>query len=241
MNVELIDVMGSDLSVVNAARVSFDKESDWNYGELCEQCNLYHEPTLKQEDHKLINYLAKHNHWTPFGHCFLTFRITAPIFVARQLGKHQVGLVWNEVSRRYVDSPPEFYKPNYWRARAENVKQGSSKEPVEEPQLLTDWQAWSNNPSEDVNWMGYNKLLSACEAYYEALLDAGVCPEQARMILPQSTYTEWIWSGSLAAFARVCKLRLDPHTQEETKQIAQMISEEVEEKFPISWKALMNV
>jgi len=126
MNVTLIDHMGSDLSVVNAARVSFDKESEW---ETVDPVNGQAVPAgLSLRDEKLIAYLAKHNHWTPFGHAFASFRIKAPIFVARQLGKHQVGLVWNEVSRRYVDDEPEFYVPETWRKRAENVKQGSSED-----------------------------------------------------------------------------------------------------------------
>jgi thymidylate synthase (FAD) len=218
MNVTLIDHMGSDLSVVNAARVSFDKESEW---ETVDPVNGQAVPAgLSLRDEKLIAYLAKHNHWTPFGHAFASFRIKAPIFVARQLGKHQVGLVWNEVSRRYVDDEPEFYVPETWRKRAENVKQGSS---------------------EDESMMPY-----AMDAVFEKMKDLylemvnkwDVCPEQARMVLPQSMYTEWIWSGSLAAFARVCKLRLDPHTQYETRLVAQEIAEHMAELFPVSWKAL---
>jgi len=210
--------MGSDLSVVNAARVSFDKESEW---ETVDPVNGQAVPAgLSLRDEKLIAYLAKHNHWTPFGHAFASFRIKAPIFVARQLGKHQVGLVWNEVSRRYVDDEPEFYVPETWRKRAENVKQGSS---------------------EDESMMPY-----AMDAVFEKMKDLylemvnkwDVCPEQARMVLPQSMYTEWIWSGSLAAFARVCKLRLDPHTQYETRLVAQEIAEHMAELFPVSWKAL---
>ena len=176
---------------------------------------------LAERDAKLIRYLAKHNHWTPFGHAFASFRIKAPIFVARQLGKHQVGLVWNEVSRRYVDSEPEFYLPDVWRKRADNIKQGSSDEPVE-------------------NITGYFNLLEYVDQYYQELLDSGVCPEQARMVLPQSMYTEWVWSGSLAAFARVCKLRLDPHTQKETRDVAEMIDKEMARLFPVSWQALME-
>ena len=222
MKVELIEQMGSDLTVANAARVSFEKESEWDYGEYCEQCNDYHEPTLKNADAKLIAYLAKHNHWTPFGHCFVSFRIKAPIFVARQLGKHQVGLVWNEVSRRYVDSDPEFYRPLVWRKRADNVKQGSSDETC----LL------GNDIDDDFN--------DECLRRYKFFIDEGVCPEQARMVLPQSMMTEWIWSGSLAAFARVARLRLDPHTQYETRIVAMNIANEMADLYPHSWKALMD-
>ena len=212
MKVELIERMGTDLTAVNAARVSFDKQSGW--------LNGFDE--LQEKDAKLIRYLAKHNHWTPFGHCYATFRIKAPIFVARQLGKHQVGLVWNEVSRRYVDSEPEFYVPSEWRKRAENVKQGSSEETVEG--LRRD----------------YDEMIKWCHYVYDKMLRRGVCPEQARMVLPQSMMTEWWWSGSLAAFARVCKLRLDPHTQKETRDVAAMIDAELAKVFPVSWEALME-
>lgn len=209
MKVDLIDSMGDDLSVVNAARVSFSKESK----------------EFSDKDEKLLNYLAKHNHWTPFGHCFASFRIKAPIFVARQLAKHQVGLCWNEVSRRYIDNEPEFYVPSSWRKRADNVKQGSSDEKA---QLMLYVQFCLDNSIPDVIKL-YNRLL-----------DSGVCPEQARMVLPQSMMTEWIWSGSLAAFARVCKLRLDPHSQQETREVAQHIAATMHHLFPKSWRALKN-
>lgn len=232
MKVELIDHMGSDLSVVNAARVSFDKESDWEITGYREEVNLDSRSVtewplykLSDKDAKLINYLAKHNHWTPFGHCYATFRIKAPIFVARQLGKHQVGLVWNEVSRRYVDSEPEFYTPEVWRKRADNVKQGSLEVEVDKGDLVKE---------------NYDKLLVEAEWLYSTMLADGVCPEQARIVLPQSTLTEWWWSGSLAAFARVCKLRLDPHTQRETASVAAKMYDELEKVFPVSWAALMN-
>ena len=230
MKVELLDHMGSDLTVVNAARVSFDKESEWGcvyyeddpkhpkFNEICFE--------LSDKDAKLIRYLAKHNHWTPFGHAFASFRIKAPIFVARQLGKHQVGLVWNEVSRRYVDSEPEFYVPSEWRKRAENVKQGSSDEVVEDNDNIVDVMA--------------DHFKTQAAIYNDLVERLGVCPEQARMVLPQSMLTEWWWSGSLAAFARVCKLRLDPHTQKETRDVAAMIDAELAKVFPVSWEALMG-
>lgn len=225
MKVELIDHMGSDLSVVNAARVSFNKQSDWDY-EQDPDIPILSTASLKERDAKLIRYLAKHNHWTPFGHCFASFRVKAPIFVARQLGKHQVGLVWNEVSRRYVDSEPEFYVPETWRKRAENVKQGSSEEAVEDSDYITRCY--------------YSDIIKRADSFYTYLLQQGVCPEMARIVLPQSTATEWVWSGSLAAFARVCKLRLDPHTQKETRDIAEMIDAEMRRLFPVSWEALME-
>lgn len=209
IEVTLIDQMGTDLSVVNAARVSFDKESEY----------------LSDKDQKLIKYLAKHQHKSPFNHCFLSFRVKAPIFVARQLVKHKF-LPWNEVSRRYVDSEPEFFLPFVWRQKADNVKQGSAYDSVDEP-----WKAvaWSENATK-----------VALETY-QALLDHGTCPEQARMVLPQNTMTEWIWSGSLGAFADMCKLRLDSHTQVETQYVAQLVALRLKEAFPVSFSALMEV
>lgn len=373
MIVEYIQHMGSDLTVVNAARVSFEKESkaeDWEYLDLG-QASGDLVAVLNEKDQKLIKYLAKHNHWTPFGHCQATFRIKAPIFVARQLGKHQVGMVWNEVSRRYVDSPPEFYIPDQWRMKAENVKQGSSDELLtvdgkrvcryclSELEFLrkedekmkhfcsskcqsayyrkhTDkgWAATKiarlkqsaakrgiefslttedlmelgrpkyckyleveldytaeglqpNSPSvnridpakgyivgniEIISNKANSMLLNASygelmafvrnvalynggifmdqapsvgEYYdrmielYNTLIDEGMCAEQARMFMPQSQYCEWYWTGSLAAWARVCKLRLDSHTQKETRDIAQIISNQMSTIFPVSWSALL--
>ena len=156
---------------------------------------------------------------------FLSFRIKAPIFVARQLVKHQVGLAWNEVSRRYVDTDPEFYMPDYWRKKAENVKQGSSDEPI---YCSEEWHDAATYHTKQLFYM------------YKNMIDSGICAEQSRMILPQNMMTEWIWSGSLYAFARVCNLRLDSHTQKETQVVAKMISDLVAEKFPESWKVLVK-
>lgn len=220
MSVEYVDHMGSDLSVVNAARVSFDKESSWEAVVTAPPSNG---KRLRSGDVGLINYLAKHNHWTPFGHTSVSVRIKAPIFVARQLVKHQVGLVWNEVSRRYVDSEPEFFVPDEWRGRAENVKQGSSSEVVLTRSVV-----------------GLEGYIEQSVAFYQDLLDSGVCPEQARMVLPLNTMTEWIWTGNLASFSRVCNLRLDPHTQLETQEPAQMISSIIQPLFPVSWAALIK-
>lgn len=217
MEVTLIDSMGSDLSVVNAARVSFDKEAEWEWP------SDSYEPLLKQPDRKLINYLAKHKHHSPFNHCFASFRVKAPIFVARQLVKHEY-MPWNEVSRRYVDSEPEFYFPEYWRKKADNVKQGSSEEAAEGV-----YATWT-----------YEVVERTLDAYLH-MLHKGVCAEQARMILPQNTMTEWIWSGTLNAIAKMCRLRLDPHTQKETQVIAQKISEHMKELYPVSWQALMEI
>lgn len=236
MEVTLIDHMGSDLTVVNAARVSFDKESEWGEVKFAQDPNdpeatVWYRP-LKEGDAKLIHYLAKHNHWTPFGHCFLQFRIKAPIFVARQLVKHQVGLVWNEVSRRYVDSEPEFWFPDVWRGRPEgSMKQGSSGT-IEEVQPET-------GPMFDIG-MTVKQDVAEMVNLYNDLIYGGVAPEQARMVLPQNTMTEWYWSGSLAAFARVCKLRLDPHAQEETRFVASEIATCASPLFPISWAAILD-
>ena len=217
--VTLIDTMGSDLTVVNAARVSFAKESDW-------EPPLIGQPAyrLKEADKKLIKYLAKHNHWTPFGHITATFRIKAPVYVARQLVKHQVGLVWNEVSRRYVDDPPEFFMP-VWRSRPDaSIKQGSGGE--------FDDQDWANSH--------LKQCLHRAMYAYESLIESGVAPEQARMVLPLNHATEWYWTGSVAAFARVCKLRLDSHAQKETAEVAVEIDKLLSEQFPVSWAALIT-
>ena len=210
---------GSDLEVVNAARVSFNKESDWTL-----------DGSLEDKDSKLINYLAKHGHWTPLAHNSITLRIKAPIFIARQAGKHQVGLVWNEVSRRYVDDEPEFWFPKEWRGRADNVKQGSSDKVITE--MSYDKRQTPDDEAKNV--------VSDCCTIYKELLESGVAPEQARMILPQNMQTEWYWTGSLAAFGRVCKLRLDPHAQQEIQELAGGIAAVVEPLFPVSWKALMS-
>jgi len=218
MKVELIDKMGSDLSVVNAARVSYSKESEW-------ESITPAGPTpgmLSDRDEKLIKYLATHNHWSPFAHASLQFRIKAPVFVARQLVKHQVGLVWNEISRRYVDYEPEFFQPTEWRGRPENSKQGS------DGVVHTDEEY-------------YSRYVNGCKVYYSLLLNQGVAPEQARMVLPQSMMTEWIWSGTLYAFARVCNLRCAKDTQQETRFIADEIHNICEKEFPTSWKYLIDV
>ena len=202
----LIDHMGCDMSVVNAARVSFGKKID----------RMYTKPT----DDRLISYLARHKHMSPFGHCFASFHVKAPVFVARQLVKHKF-LRWNEISRRYVDSEPEFYMPRSWRGRSEDKKQGSSGE-------------WYDEDT-DIS-VGY--CYTACLDTYKELLDEGICPEQARMVLPQSMMTEWYWSGSLDAFADMCKLRCAPDTQAETQEVANKISIQMHKLFPVSWMAL---
>ena len=210
----LIDHMGSDLSVVNAARVSFGKKSEL----ICTDhtTGTYE---LKEGDKKLIKYLAKHNHISPFGHAFASFHVKAPIFVARQLVKHKF-LRWNEISRRYVDDDPVFYVPDVWRGRSADKKQGSSDEVVED--IHTD------------------TTLAYVKSLYNHMVNSGVCPEQARMVLPQSTMTEWYWSGSLDAFADMCKLRCKPDTQLESRIVADQISKHMSELFPVSWRALRD-
>jgi thymidylate synthase (FAD) len=212
--VTYIDHCGSDLSTVNAARVSFGNKSDWEEPfEDCDKSLL----KLSDRDTKLIKYLAKHKHLSPFGHAFASFHIKAPIFVARQLVKHKF-LRWNEISRRYVDDEPEFYMPDVWRGKADNVKQGSAGEV---------------KSNANVNYQNEALLKT-----YKQLLDEGVACEMARMVLPQSTLTEWYWSGSLDAFAAMCRLRLPSDTQQETRVVAQQISEKMSELFPVSWGAL---
>ena len=216
MDGTLIDSMGSDLSVVNAARVSFAK---------------VHEDFDDDKDGKLIRYLAKHNHWTPFGHASLQFHIKAPVFVARQLVKHQIGLTWNEVSRRYVDEEPEFYVPLIWRGKADNKKQGSSDVEIDINPLTGGGRSMVDD---------YEQILHSSKWTYEQLLRRGVCPEQARIVLPQSMMTEWYWSGTLYAFARVCNLRCKPDAQVETQMVADSIDKLTEEVFTVSWDALRS-
>ena len=227
MDVTLIDSMGSDLSVVNAARVSFAKNSEW---ESVPEAG----PTpglLQERDEKLIKYLAKHNHWSPFGHASLQFHIKAPVFVARQLVKHQIGLTWNEVSRRYVDDKPDFYHPLIWRGKADDKKQGSSNEEID---------INPSHPSGPSLVDDYQQAIRSCRWTYEELLRKGVCPEQARMVLPQSMMTEWDWSGTLYAFARVCNLRCKPDAQIETQMVADQIDKLSADTFPVSWEALRS-
>ena len=209
--------MGNDLTVCNAARVSFGKETEWDYEESDAYSFKQH---LKKKDEKLIQYLAKHKHISPFGHCFASFHIKAPVFVARQLVKHKF-LRWNEVSRRYVDKEPEFYVPKSWRGRSEDKKQGSSGEWYDEDMDLL---------LEDCH--------TVCLDAYKDLINNEVCPEQARMVLPQSMMTEWYWSGSLDAFSDMCNLRCKGDTQAETQYVAWDINYEMNKLFPVSWRAL---
>jgi len=213
ITVELLDKMGSDLSVVNAARVSYEVEH----------------LEFEKGDKGLIKYLAKHGHWTPFGHTGATFRIKAPIFVARQLVKHQVGLVWNEVSRRYVSSPPEFYYPERWRKFGGDSKQGSLQDEFVEK--------IEGDADPD---FALKLICELAKDIYDDMLLADIAPEQARILLPLNAMTEWWWTGNVASFARVCKLRCASDTQKETRDVANMIDKEMINLFPVSWKALLD-
>jgi thymidylate synthase (FAD) len=214
IEVTYINHMGDDLTVVNAARVSFGKKSDY-----MPRVHMGEPKVLQFKDDKLIKYLAKHKHISPFGHCFASFHVKAPVFVARQLVKHKF-LRWNEISRRYVDSEPEFYVPEVWRGRSADKKQGS------EGVVKTNANVEYHN----------NVMLQL----YKQQLDEGVSPEQARMNLPQSMMTEWYWSGSLDAFVDMCNLRCTDDTQQESRIVADAIDEEMERLFPVSWSALRH-
>lgn len=294
MQVTYIDHMGTDLSVVNAARVSFNKKSEWekkciSYQEWekssdtsWSEVEAFTDPyygvelrRLRDSDAKLIQFLARGctsgdwkrsleaifekgvmssyedfamhpviqgeadenfkemvelveqlssmpTHWTPFGHTAITLHIKAPIFVARQLGKHQVGFVWNEVSRRYVDDDPEFYTPSEFRKRSDDKKQGSSRE-------TTNWGVGGLEASNKDSLQLYRDMI-----------EMGIAPEQARMVLPQNTYTEWYWTGNLYSFASMVNTRTKPDTQLETQEIAKQCGHLIEPLFPVSWKALTS-
>jgi len=221
IEVAYISHMGDDLTVVNAARVSFGKTSKYECVDM-----IKGKWEMKPKDVKLIRYLAKHQHKSPFNHAFATFHVKAPIFVARQLQKHEY-MPWNEISRRYVDSETELYYPpnDVWRGRSKDKKQGS------EGEIDLD-QAPDNLLGDLIEGNEWQRRL------YKKLLEEGVAPEQARMVLPQSTMTEWYWSGSLYAFAKMCSLRLKEDSQQETREVATQIQKVMIKAFPWSWKAL---
>lgn len=219
MKAEYINHMGDDLMVVNAARVSFDKSSEFDW--INDELGGY--PVLNNQDAKLVAYLAHHNHWTPFSHPQITLRETVPIFVARQRFKHMVGFTYNEVSRRYVDDAPEFFVPEVWRSRPDgSVKQGSGEDHSESEFYAS----------------RYGKLLEQIECLYGDMIRDGIAPEQARMILPQSMMTSYYVTGSLAAFARAYKQRVDSHAQQEIQQLARQWGAIIQPLFPVSWVAL---
>ncbi len=221
ITVDYIDHMGTDLSVVNAARVSFGKKSEM----LEDKHGFWY---LQEKDIKLIKYLAKHKHYPPFGHAFASFHVKAPIFVARQLVKHKF-LRWNEISRRYVDDPPEFYVPKVWRGKSADKKQGSDG--------VSLWNHGEGTGYRDEEY----EVMRKVQDLYLHMIEVDVAPEMARMVLPQSTMTEWYWSGSLDAFADMCKLRCKSDTQYETRIVADKISAVMADLFPHSWDALLDV
>jgi len=206
---EYINHMGTDLTVVNAARVSFAKEAE----------------EFSERDGKLIKYLAEHNHWTPFSHPQITLRYTVPIVVARQEFKHTIGFSRNEVSRRYVDDAPEFYEPKSWRARPEgSVKQGSAGDIDSQNQF---------------DWL-YKEACGVTREIYFQMIESGIAPEQARLVLPQGMYTSYYITGSLAAFARMCKQRQSKDAQVEIQELAQQVDKIIAPLFPASWQALTS-
>tara|TARA_R100001369_G_scaffold24017_2_gene44107 strand:+ start:108 stop:782 length:675 start_codon:yes stop_codon:yes gene_type:complete len=214
----LVDSMGTDLTVANAARVSFNKESSFDVMEM----GVF----LKAGDQKLLDFLAKNGHFTPFTHCMITMREKVPLFVARQRFKHTVGFSYNEISRRYVDNEPEFYVPEEWRAKADDRKQGSSEDKVD---------INSNNFMVDE----YKQSIDKSKWTYEHLLRLGVCPEQARMVLPQSMYTEYFVTGSLYAWSRAYLLRSSETAQKEIRDLAEEWHNIIVKLFPQSWVSLV--
>ena len=212
MNAELLSVLGDDLMVANCARVSMAK---------------HHETFDSDSDARLINYLAREGHWTPFSQPQAQFRVQAPIFVARQWFRHTVGTTRNEVSRRYVDDEPKFFEPKEWRSRPEgNIKQGSGEPLTKQDQSY-------------LHYLLINIHERAIDGYRDMLI-RGVAPEQARMILPQTMYTTWIETASLYYWARLCRLRLDAHAQQEIRELAEDIAAALRQRFPVSWHALIE-
>jgi thymidylate synthase (FAD) len=217
IEVTYIDHMGSDLSVVNAARVSFGKTSEMDMSDQ------WGPPKLKEKDAKLIKYLAKHKHMSPFNHTFLTVHVKAPIFVARQLQKHEY-MPWNEISRRYSTEKIFFYEPDYWRDKSKDKKQGSG----------------GKSQSQYFPNIYVKEVAEKALGDYKKMLTQGIAPEQARMILPQNMMTEWYWSGTVGAFAKMCNLRCKPDTQLETRIVGNEVSDIMLRYFPVSWEALRH-
>lgn len=217
MKAELVDHMGDDLSVVNAARVSFDKVSEW------EDFTTNYENVLKDKDAQLISYLAKHDHWTPFAHTAISLRMEAPVPIRTQCFKHKVGMVENEESRRYISSTPKVFVPNVLRnAPINGAKQGSSGVHYDSDQWLFE----------------YQEAAHQCISLYNGMIADGVCPEQARFVLPQGCEVHWVWTGNLLSFSNFFNKRTDPHAQREIQDLARMVGQIIEPLFPVSWKAL---
>lgn len=218
IKIELVDVMGNDSSVSNSARVSFNKWKE----------------DFDEQDEKLIKYLAKHRHMTPFRHTQVQIRCKAPIFLVRQLGKHQAGLSWNEVSRRYVKTEPEFFIPKEWRSVPDgSIKQGSGDE------VVTHLRDEENVRTISVD-SAYQDYVEGAVDLYSKMLEDGVAPEMARMILPQSMLTEWVWSGNILAFAHVYKERIASGAQLEAQDFAKKLDEVIRPLFPVAWGALVD-
>lgn len=217
MKVEYVCHSGSDLLVVDAARASFGKQSEW------EVTGPEHDVTvrLSDKDTKLIHFLAREKHMLPFRHPTVTLRCRAPLFVARQLGKHQAGMSWSEESRRYITTEPEFFYPDVLRAKADNVKQGSSEAAAD--------------TSVDLAW-----YVGVAVGAYEKMLEDGVAPELARVILPQNMMITWVWTGTLLAWNHMIKERTAPTTQRETQEFARMVQSIMNDLYPVSMEALSS-
>jgi len=223
---ELLDYMGTDLDVVNAAKVSFSKESEWDWQTEYE-CGVpvSDTPILADKDKKLINYLATHDHWTPFAHTALKFRCSAPVPIRTQAFKHKIGMVENEESRRYISSTPEIYIPEFFRAKPEgSIKQGSAGE----------------HPRSDEFLKRYKEKTEECVGLYLTMLNGGICPEQARFVLPQGAIVNWIWTGNMVSFANFYNKRTDTNAQYEVRLLAESVGKQIAEIFPVSWKALVG-
>lgn len=222
MKAEYIDHMGSDLSVVNAARVSFDKASEW-----AEEPDGFYsfDFKLKADDAKLIRYLAKHDHWTPFAHTSISLRMSAPVPIRTQCFKHKQGLVENEESRRYISTTPKLYVPDEFRMAPTNgAKQGSGG-------VHPDSYEWAAS---------YRRHGRNAISLYETMISDGVCPEQARFVLPQGCEVNWIWTGNLYAFANFYLKRTEAHAQKEVRDLAEEVGNIIQPLFPVSWSALVG-
>lgn len=239
IKVELLDHMGDDLAVVDAARVSFNKESEWENKVSIgttkqEERDLWlsdHQEIdgcyvkLKGSDKKLIKFLAEYDHWTPFAHTALKFRVAAPVPIRTQCFKHKIGMVENEESRRYISTTPEIFVPEFFRAKPEgSIKQGSGDKHSESEHFLEK----------------YKYVTAGAVEAYEEMITNGVCPEQARFILPQGAIVNWIWTGNLVSFANFYIKRTDSHAQVEVQEVAKQVGALVKEIFPVSWSALVG-
>jgi thymidylate synthase (FAD) len=271
---------GSDLGIVNAARKSFGRRSEWNWSKELES-GTGDGRTLKDKDKRLLEFLARgmtaadfdefcdRNFWwnflsddpedeqlkseaidalwewrntpthdTPFNHGFFSFEVKAPVFVARHLVKHEY-LIMSEYSRRYITDDVEFYTPDVWRGKAEDVKQGSSGEV--DLGITQAGNTWYDSDEGRITPERVGEILKETTlGYYGMLLKQGVAPEQARMVLPQSLMTSWTWSGSFGAFANMCKLRLSSDTQAETREVAEAVYEELKKQFPVAAPLLVE-